>query len=248
MFHDDTGDPQQTLDLYEDGDHLSREGRRRYTEHLLRPPAPAVSVIFHSLDFVVFFLVVVARLLAAAAPRPERAAARRQLLLLRLRPSLVPDPDRHVHGRRLLRRARHGAVAGAQARVPGRQHRLELRDARLLQVLQLLRRQRRRGARRALGLHAQSAGAARDPAGRHLVLHLPGDELHDRRLPRRAARAAQPARRRGVHLVLPAPGRRARSSARRICCRRSKGSGRSRWPRRRAALCSDGAGASSRSW
>ena len=29
---DDTGDPSQTLDLYEDGDHLSRDGRRRYTE------------------------------------------------------------------------------------------------------------------------------------------------------------------------------------------------------------------------
>jgi hypothetical protein len=29
---DDTGDPSQTLDLYEDGDHLSREGRRLYTE------------------------------------------------------------------------------------------------------------------------------------------------------------------------------------------------------------------------
>ena len=32
VFMDDTGDPAQTLDLYEDGDHLSREGRRRYTE------------------------------------------------------------------------------------------------------------------------------------------------------------------------------------------------------------------------
>jgi hypothetical protein len=31
-FMDDTGDPAETLDLYEDGDHLSREGRRRYTE------------------------------------------------------------------------------------------------------------------------------------------------------------------------------------------------------------------------
>jgi hypothetical protein len=31
VFMDDTGDPAQTLDLYEDGDHLSREGRRRYT-------------------------------------------------------------------------------------------------------------------------------------------------------------------------------------------------------------------------
>jgi len=29
---DDTGDPAETLDLYEDGDHLSREGRRRYSE------------------------------------------------------------------------------------------------------------------------------------------------------------------------------------------------------------------------
>jgi hypothetical protein len=29
---DDTGDPLQTLDWYADGDHLSREGRRRYTE------------------------------------------------------------------------------------------------------------------------------------------------------------------------------------------------------------------------
>jgi hypothetical protein len=32
IFMDDTGDPAQTLELYEDGDHLSREGRRRYTE------------------------------------------------------------------------------------------------------------------------------------------------------------------------------------------------------------------------
>jgi hypothetical protein len=32
IFLDDTGDPAQTLDWYEDGDHLSREGRRRYTE------------------------------------------------------------------------------------------------------------------------------------------------------------------------------------------------------------------------
>jgi hypothetical protein len=32
IFMDDTGDPAETLDLYEDGDHLSRDGRRRYTE------------------------------------------------------------------------------------------------------------------------------------------------------------------------------------------------------------------------
>lgn len=32
VFMDDTGDPAETLDMYEDGDHLSRDGRRRYTE------------------------------------------------------------------------------------------------------------------------------------------------------------------------------------------------------------------------
>jgi hypothetical protein len=34
LFHDDTGDPAMTLDLYEDGDHLARSARRFYTEHL----------------------------------------------------------------------------------------------------------------------------------------------------------------------------------------------------------------------
>jgi len=32
LLLDDTGDPAETLDWYEDGDHLSREGRRLYTE------------------------------------------------------------------------------------------------------------------------------------------------------------------------------------------------------------------------
>jgi hypothetical protein len=43
LFRDDTGDPQQSIDLYEDGDHLSREGRRRYTEifyNRMRPLFP----------------------------------------------------------------------------------------------------------------------------------------------------------------------------------------------------------------
>jgi hypothetical protein len=31
-FRDDTGDPALTLDMYEDGDHIAREARRRYTE------------------------------------------------------------------------------------------------------------------------------------------------------------------------------------------------------------------------
>jgi len=43
MFHDDTGDPQLTLDMYEDGDHLSHDGRFRYTQLFyarLRPLFP----------------------------------------------------------------------------------------------------------------------------------------------------------------------------------------------------------------
>jgi hypothetical protein len=32
VYVDDNGDPRQTLEMYEDGDHLSRDGRRRYTE------------------------------------------------------------------------------------------------------------------------------------------------------------------------------------------------------------------------
>jgi hypothetical protein len=40
LFHDDTGDPALTIDMYEDGDHLARHARRQYTENLynrLRP-------------------------------------------------------------------------------------------------------------------------------------------------------------------------------------------------------------------
>jgi hypothetical protein len=32
VFRDDTGDPALTLDMYEDGDHIARPARRRYTE------------------------------------------------------------------------------------------------------------------------------------------------------------------------------------------------------------------------
>jgi hypothetical protein len=34
LFHDDTGDPELTIDLYEDGDHFARHARRLYTENL----------------------------------------------------------------------------------------------------------------------------------------------------------------------------------------------------------------------
>jgi hypothetical protein len=32
MFHDDTGDPALTLDMYEDGDHLARNAQAAYTD------------------------------------------------------------------------------------------------------------------------------------------------------------------------------------------------------------------------
>jgi hypothetical protein len=31
-FHDDTGDPAMTLEMYEDGDHIARQWRTYYTE------------------------------------------------------------------------------------------------------------------------------------------------------------------------------------------------------------------------
>ena len=40
LFHDDTGDPDLTLDMYEDGDHLARDARRRYTEILFDRLSP----------------------------------------------------------------------------------------------------------------------------------------------------------------------------------------------------------------
>jgi hypothetical protein len=33
LFHDDTGDPALTLDMYDDGDHVSRQARPRYTRN-----------------------------------------------------------------------------------------------------------------------------------------------------------------------------------------------------------------------
>jgi hypothetical protein len=32
LWHDDTGDPAMTIDLYGDGDHLARDARARYTQ------------------------------------------------------------------------------------------------------------------------------------------------------------------------------------------------------------------------
>ena len=107
--------------------------------------------------------------------------------------------------RGLLGRPADGGRSGAQRRYlvgqPGR----EPGHARRLQVLQLLRRER---PRRAGGdrPHGGAAAARGGAAGRHLVLHLPGAQLHRRRLQGRDARPAQPDRLRAVRRLLPAPG------------------------------------------
>ena len=40
LLRDDTGDPELTLDMYEDGDHIAAASRRRYTEILVNRLAP----------------------------------------------------------------------------------------------------------------------------------------------------------------------------------------------------------------
>ena len=92
------------------------------------------------------------------------------------------------------------------------------------------------------------AADARDPAaGRHLVLHLPGAQLHHRHLSRRDAGAAQPDRLRAVRRVLSAPGGRTDHAGAEPAARRSSGRAASRSTPRAAARCSS-PGASSRSW
>ena len=84
--------------------------------------------------------------------------------------------------------------------------RREPRRARLLQVLRLLRHLERQPA---LGRRARHAarGEVDRPAGRHLVLHVHGDQLRRRRLSRRL-RADDARELRRLPLVLPAPRRR----------------------------------------
>ena len=76
--------------------------------------------------------------------------------------------------------APHGAAAKG---VPRHQHGREPRDPRLLQVLRLLHRQRDRACstRSALGTPSWTT-LHPDPPGGDQLLHVPGDELHDRHL------------------------------------------------------------------
>ena len=100
--------------------------------------------------------------------------------------------------RRSSKRARKQLLGHRIGRKPG--------PARVLQVLRLLR---HRGEQplRARRHRRAARGAIDPPPGRHLLLHVHGDQLRRRRLPRRL-RAGRPRHVRGVPLVLPAPRRR----------------------------------------
>ena len=84
--------------------------------------------------------------------------------------------------------------------------RRKLGRARVLQVLRLLRHLDEQSLR-AGGDRRAARGAVDPPSGRHLLLHLHGDQLRRRRLPRRL-RASRPGHVRGVPLLLPTPRRR----------------------------------------
>ena len=135
-----------------------------------------------------------------------------QLLLLRLRPPVVPDPDRDrrrsstTAPRAAWRRGPHSAARFLWLSIVSNFGMLGF-----FKYFNFFVENVARGSRRA-GHHGQPAGAAHPAAGRHLVLHVPGDELHDRRVSRRAARAPQPARRRRLRLVLSSPRRRSDSA------------------------------------
>src|SRR5947209_7090954 len=117
-------------------------------------------------------------LLAPEPSAPESSAPHRELLLLRLRASVVPAADSCDDRYRLLGGARDGGDASAATTIYGMEPGGQPRHARVLQVLQFLRRERSRapgGAR----LRHSSTGAVCRAAGRYLVLYVPGTELHD---------------------------------------------------------------------
>ncbi len=179
-------------------------------------------MLFNSLEFALFLPRHARHLLPAASPR-HRWRARKIFLvvasyvfymswnpvfgLLLLGSTLVD----FTMGLALERTHRPRRAPRAAPREP----RLQPRHARLLQVRRVRRRERPSAARR-----RRAAALGHRPAGRHLVLHVPVAGLHDRRLPRRASRRG-PARLRALRLVLPAPGRRARSCGRAPSCRSS---------------------------
>ena len=165
-------------------------------------------MIFHSVDFFVFFLVVVAiywrlphrgqNLLLLGASYFFYGWVHPWFVILMLASTTV---DYWAGQRMEDDPARKKAYLYASLAV-------NLGMLGRLQVLQLLHREHARGAGR-----LRADGVAADPgaraAGRHLVLHLPGAELHGGGVLGTHARAAQRRGLRTVRRVLPAPGSRA---------------------------------------
>ena len=207
-YHDDWGDPDEPLSLYADGDHLTADGRVRYTS-ASREARPLLSVIFHSLDFIAFFLVT----LAAYWALPLRA----QNVLL-LVASYVFYGWVHPWWPVLLFATTFVDYWSARRMTerPAAQRKAWLWLS-IVSNLGLLGFYKYFGffadnvaaAGAALGWQVPDVTLRRAAAGRHLVLHLPVDELHDRRVSRPRAGADAVHRHRGIRVVLPAPGGRA---------------------------------------
>ena len=124
-------------------------------------------------------------------------AARGEPRLLRRRGATVRRGSRRVVPRQLGRGAPRRARAPRTARGAVDCRRDEPRAALPLEVPRLRRPAARPPARR------RPTRSGHRPAARHLVLHVPGDVLRDRRLPRRLEPPAQPARRGALRHALP---------------------------------------------
>ena len=143
-----------------------------------------------------------------AVARPARAAAPQTARCWRAQPHeprhCSQPRDAGARPRARVARARHGT----NPRATGRRHRVGLHQpgaARLFQVLQLRRGELRHAADRTRARRAASrAGLPDHAAARHQLLHLPIDELHDRRLPWTRRSAAELHRLRLLCLDVPA--------------------------------------------
>ena len=150
--------------------------RRRGSERVM---------VFNSLHFVWFFLVVYAAVPGAAASRAELAAARCELLLLRLVGLALPRPADRLDARGLQLRAR----ARPRPTSPRRGERCSCSASAFnLTLLGFFKyfnffADNLHAVFGSLGWQPRFRHAARPAAGRHLVLHVPVDELRHRRLP-----------------------------------------------------------------
>ena len=146
---------------------------------------------------------------AQMAAGAKRLAPRRRLLLLRVLEPQVPLAAHPLDARRLCLRplARASQQPTRPAHHPRTEHGAQPGNARVLQVFQFLRREPAHFAAERGCVHPDQAPGDR-AADRHLVLHVPVDELRHRRLPPRDRAHPQHRPVRGVRLIFPASGRR----------------------------------------